>query len=48
VNSLRNGITGSQRYLYQLYGLSAEKLVETAMTALRGADLSKPAAKGED
>jgi transketolase len=47
VNSLRNGITGSQRYLYQLYGLSAEKLVETAMTALRGADLSKPAAKGE-
>jgi transketolase len=36
VNSLPNGVTGSQRYLHQLYGLSAEKLVETAMAALRG------------
>ena len=35
VGSLPNGITGSQRYLYQLYGLSAEKLVETAMETLR-------------
>ena len=26
VGSLRNGITGSQRYLHQLYGLSREKL----------------------
>jgi transketolase len=35
VGSLPNGITGSQRYLHQLYGLSAEKLVETAMAAVR-------------
>src|ERR1019366_2932356 len=35
VNSLPNGVTGSQRYLHQLYGLSAEKLVETAMAALQ-------------
>jgi transketolase len=35
VGSLLNGITGSQRYLHQLYGLSAEKLVETAMAAVR-------------
>ena len=35
VGSLPNGITGSQRYLHHLYGLSAEKLVETAMTAVR-------------
>jgi transketolase len=35
VGSLPNGITGSQRYLHQLYGISAEKLVETAMAAVR-------------
>jgi transketolase len=35
VDSLPNGITGSQRYLHHLYGLSAEKLVETAMVAVR-------------
>lgn len=35
VGSLPNGITGSQRYLHQLYGLSAEKLVETVMETLR-------------
>jgi transketolase len=35
VGSLLNGITGSQRYLHHLYGLSAEKLVETAMETLR-------------
>jgi transketolase len=34
VASLQNGITGSQRYLHQLYGISAEKLVETAMVRL--------------
>jgi transketolase len=34
VGSLPNGIIGSQRYLHQLYGLSAEKLVETAMETL--------------
>ncbi len=31
VARLRDGITGSQRYLHHLYGLSAEKLVETAL-----------------
>jgi transketolase len=36
VDSMPNGVTGSQRYLHQLFGLSAEKLVETAMIALRG------------
>ena len=35
VGSLPNGITGSQRYLQQLCGLSADKLVETAMAAVR-------------
>jgi transketolase len=35
VGSLPNGITGSQRYLHQLYGLSAEKLAETALAAVR-------------
>ena len=34
VGALPNGITGSQRYLHHLYGLSAEKLVETAMETL--------------
>ena len=34
VASLQNGITGSQRYLHDLYGLSAEKLVETALRTL--------------
>jgi len=37
VDSLPKGITGSQRYLHQRYGLSAEKLVETAVAALGGA-----------
>jgi transketolase len=35
VDSLPNGITGSQRYLHHRYGLSAEKLVETALAALQ-------------
>jgi len=35
VGTLPNGITGSQRYLHHLYGLSAEKLVETALETLR-------------
>jgi transketolase len=35
VDSLPKGITGSQRYLHHLYGLSAEKLVETALAAMR-------------
>ena len=35
VDSLPNGITGSQRYLHGLFGLSAEKLVETALAAAR-------------
>jgi transketolase len=34
VASLQSGITGSQRYLHHLYGISAEKLVETAMQTL--------------
>jgi len=34
VDSLPNGITGSQRYLHHLYGLSADKLVETALQSL--------------
>ena len=34
VEALAQGITGSQRYLHNLYGLSAEKLVETAMQTL--------------
>jgi transketolase len=36
VGSLPSGITGSQRYLHHLYGISAEKLVETAVEAVRG------------
>ena len=35
VGSLPNGVTGSRRCLQQLYGLSAEKLVETAIAAIR-------------
>ncbi len=35
VNALPNGITGSQRYLHRLYGLSSDKLVETALAAVR-------------
>jgi len=35
VNSVPNGITGSQRYLHQLHGLSAEKLVAAAMAAVQ-------------
>ena len=35
VGSMPNGITSSQRYLHHLYGLSAAKLVETAMAAVR-------------
>jgi len=35
VGSLPNGTIGSQRYLHQLYGLSAEKLVETSLSALQ-------------
>jgi transketolase len=34
VEALAQGITGCQRYLHNLYGLSAEKLVETAMQTL--------------
>lgn len=34
VDSLPNGIIGSQHYLHHLHGLSAEKLVETAARAL--------------
>jgi transketolase len=34
VGSLPNGTIGSQRYLHQLYGLSAEKLVEASLSAL--------------
>jgi transketolase len=34
IASLKDGITGSQRYLQDLYGLSAAKLVETAMEVL--------------
>ncbi len=45
VEALRSGITGSQRYLHHLYGLSAEKLVETALTALQRADRAKPLAE---
>jgi transketolase len=45
VDSLPNGITGSQRYLHHLYGLSAEKLVETAMAAVQG--VNPPAASGK-
>jgi transketolase C-terminal domain/subunit len=35
VDSLPNGRIGSQRYLHHLHGLSAEKLVESAMSALQ-------------
>ena len=34
VASLQSGITGSQRFLHHLSGISAEKLVETAMQTL--------------
>jgi transketolase len=36
VGSLPDGRIGSQHYLHDLYGLSAEKLVEAAMSALQG------------
>jgi transketolase len=35
IEALAPGITGSHRYLNNLYGLSAEKLVATALTTLR-------------
>ncbi len=35
VEALVSGITGSQRYLHDLYGLSAGKLVQTALSTLR-------------
>lgn len=35
VHSMPNGVTGSQSYLHQLFGLSKEKLVETALAALK-------------
>jgi transketolase len=35
VDTLPNGITGSQRYLHHRYGLSAEKLVESALATVR-------------
>jgi transketolase len=38
VHSMPAGVTGSQRYLYQLYGLSSEKLVEAAFETLRRAN----------
>ena len=34
VHSMPNGITGSQRYLHQLHGLSSEQLAETALKTL--------------
>jgi transketolase len=34
VEKLLSGISGSQRHLHHLYGLSAEKLVQTALSAL--------------
>ena len=37
VHSMPNGVTGSQRYLHQLNGLSSEKLVEAALESLRKA-----------
>ena len=37
VEELSHGTTGSQRYLYDLHALSAEKLVETALATLRQA-----------
>lgn len=37
VASMPNGITGSQRYLHELYGLSPERLAQTALAALRKA-----------
>jgi len=36
VGSLPDGRIGSQRYLHHLYGLSAEKLMETSLSALQG------------
>ena len=35
VQTMPTGITGSQRYMLELFGLSKEKLVETAVSALR-------------
>ena len=35
VDSMPDGITGSQKYLHQLFGLSKERLVETALAALK-------------
>ncbi len=34
VETMPSGVTGSQRYLHQRYGLSSEKLVETTLAAL--------------
>jgi transketolase len=36
VDALPNGISGSQRYLHHRYGLSADKLVESALAAVQG------------
>ena len=36
VDSMPAGITGSQRFLHQRYGLSSDKLVDTALRALKG------------
>jgi len=35
VDALPNGISGSQRYLHHRYGLSADKLVESALAAVQ-------------
>jgi transketolase len=35
VDSLPKGISGSRRYLHHLHGLSSERVVETAIAALR-------------
>jgi transketolase len=47
VENLPGGISGSQRYLHHRFGLSAERLVETAQQALaqakRGSGSGKPA-----
>ena len=37
VDSMPKGITGSQRYLHQVYGLSADKLVESALVGMQRA-----------
>jgi transketolase len=42
IKSMPEGRTGSQRYLYQHFGISSESLVETAIDLLRNGEIGQP------